>query len=197
MSDRLTAPLDDSGDLRTVVGACHDYLARLLDWHQQAVVERDAGLAAGFWQLHRAMLRLHVELEDAHLLAAHAQAALQPTWATAVYLAEHRKLLAMADAIGAEIAGCGGRVLQRREVIAVLDRQRSFKNLIEHHEDREEKGLLPELAACLPVSVSEALTARCRQRWSPMIASQRQQLAGLLERLDCYPAGGRGPVAPG
>lgn len=189
MPDPLSLQLDRYHDLGELVNACHDYLTRLLDWHQQALVERDAGLALGFWRLHEALLRLHVELEDAHLLATHAQVVERPAWPAAIYLAEHRKVLGMASAIGGELLDAAGGGLHRREVIALLDRQRSFKNLLEHHESREEQAMLPELAVALPGPAGVALGRPCRERWGELIGAQRQPLAALLAVLQSYPDG--------
>jgi hypothetical protein len=33
----------------------------------------------------------------------------------------------------------------RREIIAFLDQEKTFKGLCEHHQEREEAGMLPEL----------------------------------------------------
>jgi hypothetical protein len=33
----------------------------------------------------------------------------------------------------------------RREIIAFLDKEKTFKALCEHHQEREEAGMLPEL----------------------------------------------------
>lgn len=162
--------------LAALVGACHDYLGELLALHQEALIERDLPLALELWQLHAAMLRGHIDLEDRVLLTAHARWVEEPAWATRVYRGEHRKILTMGEALGRRVAVADPG---RRAVIALLESERSFKHLLEHHEDREEQGLLPELESAAPGAELAVLDALCRPCWLEQMAGQ----AGGLERL--------------
>lgn len=67
-------------------------------------------------------------------------------WPARIYLAEHRKLGAMLDALldslAAEPEPCGP---DRR--LDLLDRLAPFRHVLEHHFEREEKGLFVEVAA--------------------------------------------------
>jgi hypothetical protein len=54
----------------------------------------------------------------------------------------------MADRIAAPKPEDKGQRL--RWIIKLIDDERSLKNLLEHHNEREEKGMLPELQAQAP-----------------------------------------------
>jgi hypothetical protein len=97
-----------------------------------------------------------------------------------VYRGEHRKILAMGEALGRRVALADPG---RRAVIALLESERSFKHLLEHHEDREEQGLLPELENASPGAELAVLDALCRPRWLEQMVVQERVLERLRARL--------------
>ena len=179
--DATSAP-----SLFTTVQCFHHYLDELLHLHQEALLERDAQLALGFWQLHRQMLRLHIELEEAHLLPVLERAVASPAWAASVYRAEHTKILALGDNLATRLDELQNIGLGRRVLIGLLDKQRSYKNVLEHHEEREGKGMLPELDAVLDAPELERLNTACGQSWDALYRSQLDTVTQLTGRLDAY-----------
>jgi hemerythrin-like domain-containing protein len=175
-----------SPSLFTTVQCFHHYLDELLHLHQEALLERDAQLALGFWQLHRQMLRLHIELEEEYLLPVLERAVARPAWAASVYRAEHAKILALGDKLTTRLDELQPIGLGRRVLIALLDKQRSYKNVLEHHEEREEKGMLPELDAALDVSELERLNTACGQSWDELYRNQLDTVTQLTGLLDAY-----------
>lgn len=169
-------------DLPATVRRYHHYLDELLLLHQEALLEKDIALALGFWRLHGEMLRLHIELEEALLLPALERAVDAPAWAANLYRAEHRKVLQLADKLGDALGAIELREPTRRELIALLDKQRSYKNVLEHHEEREEKGLLPELAAALQEREISEMNSCCGEAWQ---ALQERQLATVRRLTSC------------
>jgi hemerythrin-like domain-containing protein len=172
--------------LQATVRIYHQYMQELLHLHQEALLERDIGLALGFWQLHAQMLRLHIHLENEMLLPALDNQVDSPAWPASLYRAEHAKISSMGEQLGEVLTGLAETGLARRVVIALLDKQRSYKNLLEHHEEREEKGLLPELDAVLDAQQLGNINAVCAQSWQVLYQQQADIVTSLAARLDAY-----------
>ncbi len=172
--------------LLATVSCYHKYLQELLLLQQEALLERDIGLALGFWQLHRQMLQLHVHLEEELFLPALEQFVASPSWEPAIYRAEHARVLAMGDKLGKLLLGYSETGLQRRAVIGLLDKQRSYKNLLEHHEEREEKALLCELDCGLDSEQRLHFNSVCAQSWQVLYQKQSPLVARLTSQLDKY-----------
>ena len=165
----------------------HLYLDELLHLHQEALFEKDIVLALEFWQLHTAMLRLHIELEEQWLLPALERSVVKPARGAAIYRAEHGKILSLGDMLSQTLGSLRNTVPTRRVLIALLDKQRSYKNVLEHHEEREEKGLLPELGASLSAGEIDQLNSTCVTCWDDLHRCQRATVTRLIRRLDAYP----------
>lgn len=145
-------------ELGSRILAEHAAREELLLLHQEALIEQDLPGALARYEAFHACMRAHIEFENGELLPRHAQVA-QPRWRTQVYALEHDKILELAEKLherlrqavaegGAAAMHAKGR---RRWIIQLLDDERTLKNVLEHHEEREEKGMLPELGL-LPVA---------------------------------------------
>lgn len=137
-----------SHDHSAKILAEHIEIDELLIQHQEALISQDFELAKRRYQAFHTLLREHIAFEDAHLLPLH-QTVAEPRWRTLVYQAEHEKTLELAALMGERLEQVVP-IAERprlRWILARLDEQRSLKNLVEHHNEREEAGLLPELAA--------------------------------------------------
>ncbi len=126
----------------------HRQLEALMLSHQEALIEQDIASARSRYASFLQMLRQHIALENEHALPPH-KSVDGPKWRTLVYEAEHDKALQVAELmqerLEREFPPAGPARLHW--LIKMMDDERSLKNLLEHHHEREEAGLLPELAA--------------------------------------------------
>ena len=125
----------------------HAEMDELFLQHQEALLEQDQPRAQTHYAAFHQLLKAHIELEDTQLMPLHQQL-LKPQWRTLVYTAEHEKILQVAQLMAERIAAPlpADKSARLRHIIKLLDDERSLKNLVEHHNEREEKGMLPELA---------------------------------------------------
>ena len=128
----------------------HQEMDELLLQHQEALIEQDLTAAQQHYSAFHALLQSHIALEDSLLLPQHQQLE-KPQWRSLVYSAEHEKLLQVAQLLGERLSRPlpAERSPRLRAIIKLLDDERSLKNLVEHHNEREEKGMLPELQTAL------------------------------------------------
>ncbi len=175
-----------SPSLLTTVGCYHRYMQEILLLQQEALLERDIGLALGFWQLHRQMLQLHIHLEEELLLPALERTVPDPAWHPAAYRAEHAKVLDMGAMLEGLLRAYAETGLQRRAVIGLFDKQRSYKSLLEHHAEREKKALLIELDSALNPPQLLHLNGVCGQSWQTLYQKQSPLVSRLTGKLDQY-----------
>ena len=125
----------------------HQEMDELFLQHQEALLEQDQPRAQARYAAFHQLLKAHIELEDTQLMPLHQQLP-APQWRTLVYSAEHEKILRVAQRMAERIAASlpAAPSARLRHIIKLIDDERSLKNLVEHHNEREEKGMLPELA---------------------------------------------------
>lgn len=61
--------------------------------------------------------------------------------------------------------------LLRRNIIALLDKEKIFKGLTEHHEEREEEAMLKELDEQLEKNHVKQLVSDIKYIWLEVVAS--------------------------
>jgi hemerythrin-like domain-containing protein len=125
----------------------HAEMDALFLQHQEALIEQDLPRAQARYAAFHTLLKNHIALEDSQLAPLHQQLP-SPQWRTLVYTAEHEKILQVAQLMVERMAAPlpAEKSARLRHIIQLIDDQRSLKNLLEHHNEREEKGMLPELA---------------------------------------------------
>ena len=135
--------------LKDVFAECHRELDELFFRHQEAVLLGRFNEARRLLDEFKEPHHLHMRLEDEVLIPKLAELGDRGRWRASLYSDEHAKieeLLAKteADLHSLSLTGLSGTAL-RREIISFLDDEKTFKGLCEHHQQREESGILPEL----------------------------------------------------
>lgn len=150
---------------------------------QEALVEKKFDLARRLFALYQTLMDEHICLENTLLLPAHATIR-QPRWPTSLYQHEHDKILSLLQrALQQFDAAHHAGLSNRHRVILLLDYQRTLKNVLEHHEQREEQGLLDELAQHHNESAL-LLAQQCQQHWAHSFARQAVHIQDLRRQLD-------------
>ncbi|GEM_PF-2367089 len=138
----------------------HRRLAALLLRHRVALVERKGTLAGECFDAWRIALARHIRLEETFLLPWLDKSA---RWAPWVYLAEHRKVERLADALTDPVGAISGESVDPVRILELLEREMPLKHLAEHHHEREEMDLLPvcrrRMSSVAVRRLSEALAA--------------------------------------
>jgi len=135
--------------LKIVITHCHQVLIQLFFVHQEAVLVGDLPRAIETLRRYTEALELHKDFEDEHLLPRLAELDDPGDWPVSLYSHEHNKIGDLLPRLEESIIqlnkqGLSGTAL-RAELIELLDREKSIKGLCEHHQEREEAGMLPVL----------------------------------------------------
>lgn len=159
----------------------HGYLDELFLVHQEALVANQLPLAVSALQTFSLRLKEHIGWEESLLFVCH-QALPESRWPTSLYLKEHAKLDDLLGEISRQMTDVLDRP-SRRAVIELIDREKSFKGVLEHHEQREEVALLAELDQSLSEDRRREMIEAATLVW-PSLDGFRQQINRIAGSLD-------------
>lgn len=138
-----------AGDLARVREE-HAALEELLRRHQEALVGQDLSNALADLEEFARHVRRHIRLEEEVLLPAYEKLGEPPRGGKPeFFLDEHRKIEAKLEEILTAARGLSVGSATRGAVVSIIEREAVLKALMRHHEDREEKTLLPLLERSL------------------------------------------------
>ncbi len=141
--------------------ARHDEFLETLLLHQEALVRGDLESAADLIGELADELAAHIRHEEECLLPVLES---RGGWCRfgepRFYREDHERILALV----AELAGATreldrGGARRERAVALLIGREQAFRSLLEHHDDRERRGLFPDLARVTSPQEREALVA--------------------------------------
>lgn len=150
--------MDTSADPLDLLLEQHGTLADLFARHQEALLDRRWAEAARLLEDYDRRLRCHIRFEEEHLLprSEHVQSM---RWPANVYRAEHRRIEQLMAKAAERLTNEQRRGITAAVLISLLDEERALKHLLEHHHEREEKGLFGELRPRLSGAARAALVA--------------------------------------
>jgi hemerythrin-like domain-containing protein len=149
-------------DLEELMMGLHDGLEELFHRHRVALLDRDVRAAREWLARYREGLLAHMADEEEHILPAYAARGGAATNSPPEqFLAEHRKLR---DGVARleEATRDLGDAPADRPLLDLLDREASFRSLMEHHDLRERRVLYPRLREWLDEREAAALMGAIR-----------------------------------
>ncbi|MBT7950160.1 MAG: hypothetical protein HN764_00920 [Gammaproteobacteria bacterium] len=131
------------------IASCHQQLDEIFLLHQEALIQGQLQDASSILKAYNACHTVHMQFEDEVLLPKYASLEEQGKWGATLYQQEHHKIHNLYEKIEQGLLWLMEQSLNssqlRRNIINLLDREKSFKGLCEHHQEREESSLLIEL----------------------------------------------------
>jgi hypothetical protein len=161
--DAHATALNSDDGLTHFVGlrALHRTLDRVFAVHQELLVLLDFQLAVDVLEAHLRLLRLHMKHEEHWLLPAYRALGEWPRFPEALYLGQHRKLLAQLQRAQSRLSERSAFGSVPEAVIAILDLETTYKHISEHHDEAEANGLFKALDAGMPVADRVRLLQIC------------------------------------
>ena len=139
----------DNTKLTDVIAQCHQELDELFLLHQEAILLQKFDAATKLLSCFKELHALHRGFEDKQLIPELDGLVSQSRWPALLYTSEHAKIQELLEETEKNLLSLSKSQLSnqdlRREIIALLDEEKTFKGLCEHHQEREERGILPEL----------------------------------------------------
>lgn len=141
--------MPDNTKLTEVIARCHRELDELFLLHQEAVLLGRFDEAIKLLNCFKELHHLHMGFEDEKLIPKLDELGNRGRWPASLYTDEHAKVRELMEKTEDNLLSLSKGKLSnkdlRREIIAFLDKEKTFKGLCEHHQEREEAGMLPEL----------------------------------------------------
>lgn len=153
----------------------HLDLRELFAQHQEALLQghfEDAiSLLSNFNLCHKS----HAKLEERYLFPLFKNIKHQSKWDVSLYIKEHEKIERLFENINADLLWLSEQSLSesqlRRNIVVLLDKEKTFKGLTEHHEEREEEAMLKELNEELDPLLIKELVSDLKFTWLEVTAS--------------------------
>lgn len=153
----------------------HLDLRELFAQHQEALLQghfEDAMILLNNFNLcHES----HAKLEERYLFPLFAKIKHQSKWDVSLYVKEHEKIKYLFAKISEDLTWLSEQSLSksqsRRNIIVLLDKEKTFKGLTEHHEEREEDAMLKELDEQLEPSITKELVSDLKFTWVEIVGS--------------------------
>jgi hemerythrin-like domain-containing protein len=140
----------------------HQVLKELFLQHQEALLDADLTRAGERLEEFERRLLHHIREEEDLLLPVYERAGVIPGGPPVLFTGEHKRMQELLAGFKQALSSLGQDTGSRkRGILWLLDRQATFKNLMEHHDLREANILYPALDRVTSEVERRALLARC------------------------------------
>jgi hemerythrin-like domain-containing protein len=140
----------------------HKVLRELFLQHQEALLDLDIGRAKERLKEFERRLLLHIQEEEELLLPVYERAGTIPGGSPALFTGEHKRMKEFLEDFKRMLFSLEqSRDGLKRGVLWLLDRQATFKNLMEHHNLREANIFYPALDRVTSEAERREILSRC------------------------------------
>jgi hemerythrin-like domain-containing protein len=153
----------------------HDETDELFLRHQELLLERQLPAATSALSAYRELIELHMRQEEELLLPIYARSNPSPRWPSVLFSGQHQRMRELLSSVAERVAALDGAALRSRDIIAVIEQERTYKHLVEHHDGAEREGFFPALERALREDEHAAITTRCLREWRSLCAALEQR----------------------
>ncbi len=140
----------------------HERLTELFLRHQEALIQLDIESAMERLELYRRELAAHMKAEEELLLPVYSRAGAIPGGPPGFFMGEHQRMREFLARFAAALQEMKtGRANLTRRVIKLFDEEAAFKNLVDHHDQRERSIFFPALDRVTTEAERRELIERC------------------------------------
>jgi len=146
----------------------HEHLNEMLLLHQEALLALDVELALASLKQFEIQLRAHMHVEEDLLLPVYARAGRIQGGPIEFYTGEHKRMLEFLGRFTERLEKLKANPENlKRGIIELFDDEAQFKQLMQHHDAREENILYPTLDKVTSKEERVELLSRCRTLVAP------------------------------
>tara|TARA_R110000782_G_scaffold129164_7_gene220760 strand:- start:4196 stop:4690 length:495 start_codon:yes stop_codon:yes gene_type:complete len=153
----------------------HLDLRELFAQHQEVLLQGELEVAMTSLNDFNLCHESHAKLEERYIFPLFETIKHQSKWDVSLYVKEHEKISHLFRRIIEDLGLLSEQSLSssqlRRNIITILDKEKTLKGLIEHHESREEDAMLKELDEQLDSALIKELVSDLKFTWLEIIGS--------------------------
>lgn len=158
----------------------HLELRELFARHQEALLQGQFENASTWLEHFGVCQKAHMQIEERYLFPEFVKIERTTKWACSLYEKEHDKIKQLYDNVAQDLDWLMEQELNesqlRRNIIALLDKEKTLKGLNQHHEEREEEAMLKELDEQLERRHLKELKLDIGLTWAEVIASVKETI---------------------
>lgn len=158
----------------------HLELRELFARHQEALLQAQFEEARTWLVNFHACQKVHMQIEEKYLFPEFAKIKRASRWDVSLYEKEHDKINQLYNNVLIDLDWLSEQKLSdsqlRRNIIALLEKEKTLKGLNEHHEEREEDALLKELDEQLEPRQLKELKLDIKLTWLEVTATVRETI---------------------
>ena len=171
--------------LTELISRCHREIREIFSLHQEALILGEFSQALVLFQSYVACHEFHKQFEDEFLFTEFSGLEEKGNWPVSVYEKEHEKITHWIKRLEQDINALVELELDQKQkrlnIIALIDREKSFKGLCEHHEEREEDAMLPALDKQTAADWRESIINEFSAKWHELITQQKNTIREVVD----------------
>ncbi len=156
----------------------HLEIRELFARHQEALLQGLLEEASTWLEYFNVCQKAHMQIEERYLIPEFEKIERTTKWEGSLYQKEHDKINQLYNNVVRDLDWLIEQELdesqRRRNIIALLDKEKTLKGMNEHHEEREEEAMLKELDEQLESRSLKELRLDINLTWAEVIASVRE-----------------------
>lgn len=156
----------------------HLELRELFTRHQEMLLELQLEEAKHWLEQFDVCQTAHMHIEERYLFPEFSKIRRESKWDVSLYEKEHEKIKHLYANIVDDLNWLAEQDLDRtqlrRNILALLDKEKTLKGLNEHHEAREEEAMLKELDQQLEQRSRKEIELDIKLTWVEVIASIKE-----------------------
>ncbi len=172
-------------NLVDLISHCHREIREIFLIHQEALLLGDFSQAQVLFNSYRTCHDKHKRFEDETLIPEFATLKRQSKWSPDVYEKEHNKITDWLEKLSNDL----DRLTQhnfpvrekRHHILTLLDKEKTFKGLTEHHEEREEEAMLVELDKQTDIDWREQIIKPFNNEWDELLHQEKIIISNILK----------------
>jgi len=135
----------------------HNMLTSNFALHQASLVNHAWGRASRLFEQYKKQLERHIQLEEHYLIPHYDALKTHDQWPVRVYAAEHRRIERLTGELSEVFVEMPPDGMKPSHLIAILDAEKTLKNVLDHHHRREELAMFDALRHGIPERVRTEL----------------------------------------
>jgi len=152
-----------------IIHSQHLDLRELFLQHQEKLLQGQLNEALSCLDRYNLCHQTHAQLEERYLFPEFAKIKKQSKWDVSLYEKEHGKITSLLETIVKDLHWLNKQQFSdsqlSRNIIVLLDKEKTFKGLTQHHEEREEDAMLKDLDEQLERSKIRELVSDIKFTW--------------------------------
>ncbi|MFZ5896946.1 MAG: hemerythrin domain-containing protein [Myxococcota bacterium] len=146
----------------------HERLERHFAQHQELLLNRELDQARLVLVGYTRLIQLHMQHEEERLLPIYLRVEPPRRFPPQLFTGQHQRMRELLEGVNARLSALPRERdrLQARAIIELLDYERTYKHLVEHHDGAEQQAFFPALDRLASAAEQSSIAEECLHEWN-------------------------------